>query len=108
MLFKNELQSIIISGTGKVAKGDTIQAISNYCGRGKATDRVTKETERIKKQEEEKILNYAIMHNLFFPGIRQEQYIGEGAGQKVYMDYDGLHVIKLNDAILYRYCVLFN
>ena len=107
MLFKNELQSII-KGTSKGAERDPIQAVANYIGRSKASGRRTEETERIKEQEEKMILNYAATHNLFFPGIRQEQYVGEGAEQKVYMDYDGLHVIKFNDAIFYRYCVLFN
>jgi hypothetical protein len=100
MLFKNELQSII-SGTGKIAKGDLIQAVSNYSGRSKATDRATEETERIKEQEEGQILKYAGLHKLFIPNIDKEWYLGEGAEQKVYLDEDGEHVIKFNESLFY-------
>ena len=34
-------------------------------------------------------------------GIDESKYAGEGAEQKVYLDEDGRHVLKLNDSVFY-------
>lgn len=100
MLLKNELQSII-SGTGTVTKGTAIQAVANYLRESKAAGTISKEKEPVKEQEAAAIVEYARLHNFFFSNVNRDRYLAEGAEQKVYLDADDNHVIKLNDAIFY-------
>ena len=100
MLFKNELQSII-SGTGHVTKGIAIQAIANHIRKSKAASAAIEKKEFIKEQEAAVVLAYAQLHSFLFPGLSNERYLAEGAEQKVYLEEDGRHVIKLNDSVFY-------
>lgn len=100
MLLKDELKSII-SGTGFVTKGTAIQAVANYLRKSKAASTATKEKESVKEQEAAVILAYARLHDFFFSNVNKDRYLAEGAEQKVYLEADGSHVIKLNDGIFY-------
>jgi hypothetical protein len=100
MLLKDELKSII-SGTSFVTKGTAIQAVANYLRESKATGATTKEKELVKEQEATAILEYARLHDFFFSNVNKDRYLAEGAEQKVYLEADGSHVIKLNDGIFY-------
>lgn len=100
MLIKNELQSII-SGTGTVTKGTAIQAVANYLRESKAPGTIPEEKEQIKEQEATAILAYCKQYSFFYPPIDKSRYLAEGAEQKVYLENDGKHVIKLNDSIFY-------
>jgi hypothetical protein len=100
MFLKDELQSII-SGTGSVTNGTAIQTTAHYLRKSKASGTITEDKEQIKEQEAAAIISYCQQHNFFIPGINKERYLAEGAEQKVYLEEDGRHVIKLNDSIFY-------
>jgi len=100
MLLKDELKSII-SGIGFVTKGTAIQAVANYLRKSKASGTIAQEKEHIKEQEAAAIITYCQQNDFFFPSINQDLYLAEGAEQKVYLEEDGRHVIKLNDSIFY-------
>lgn len=93
----------IIEGTKRIAESDSIQSIINYLRNCKTTSRTIEKTEFIsKKDEEQYLISYANEKSLWFD-IDENDYIGEGAEQKVYFLKDGLHVIKANDTIFYEY-----
>ncbi len=100
MLLKDEIKSII-SGTGFVTKGTSIKAVANYLRESKAAGTTTKEKESVKEQETAALLEYAHLHNFFYSNVNKERYLAEGAEQKVFLEADGSHVIKLNDGIFY-------
>ncbi len=100
MLLKNELKSII-SGTGFVTKGSAIQAVTNYIRKSKAASTVSQKEKPVKEQEAAAILAYSQQHSFFFCNKNKGRYLAEGAEQKVYLEMDGSHVIKLNDTIFY-------
>lgn len=96
---KYELQNII-SGEGEVIYGNAIQTIANYLKRGTRASKLVKESEFFRKQETEILISYITDHNLWIKEINVDNYISEGAEQKVYLN-DGKNVLKLNDAIFY-------
>jgi hypothetical protein len=100
MLLKNELKSII-SGTGFVTKGTAIQAVADHLRKSKATGTIAEKEKHFKDQEATAILEYARLHDFFFSDINKDRYLAEGAEQKVYLEQDGMYVIKLNDSIFY-------
>lgn len=100
MFLKNELQSII-SGVGQAAKTKAIQTITGYLGNSKITSGDAEETKSLKEQEAEVILSYARKQSILFHSIPEDRYLAEGAEQKVYLEDDGLHVLKFNDGIFY-------
>ncbi len=97
---KHELQSII-SGKSEVRYGTTIQAIASYLRRSKETSQLAKDSKQYKIQETKILKKYISENNLFFDDVDMENYISEGAEQKVYFK-DGKTVIKLNDSIFFN------
>ncbi len=97
---KYELQ-LIISGESQVKYGAIIQTIANYLSRSQSASSLVKEFKHFKKQETEILEQYITKNNLWFSDINLENYVSEGAEQKVYLK-DGKNVIKLNDAIYYN------
>ncbi len=97
---KNELQSVI-SGKSKVRHGAAIQAAASYLKRSQRTSTLAKDSKRYKKQETEALKDYITKNNLLFLDVEIENYVSEGAEQKVYLK-DEKNVIKLNDAIFYN------
>ena len=95
----NELQHII-SGNGKVVQGGIIQAIASYLRAGETTSAVASEDKYIKKEETKKLIAYIHTHHLWINTIQEENYLLQGAEQKVYIK-DEISVLKLNDAIYY-------
>jgi hypothetical protein len=95
---KNELQNLF-SGKGKVRFGATIQAVTNYLEKGAQTSGKIEDSKLVKKQEAEKLEAFISEHGLW-KEVDFDQYVSEGAEQKVYL-YDAIHVLKLNDAIYY-------
>lgn len=53
-----------------------------------------------KQQERESLIHFANQENLWLANINVENYVSQGAEQKVYLK-DGTSVLKLNDAIYY-------
>lgn len=100
MHFKNELQNII-SGAGQNAKGNLIQAATNYlracqkAGRSIETDKLSKD------EEAAKLIEWAASNNLIVKSIDETRFIARGAEQRVYLDSDVRYVMKLNDAVFY-------
>ena len=97
---KYELQRII-SGESQVKFGAIIQTIANYLSRSQSASGLVKEIKHYKKQEAEALRQFITANNLWFLDINLENYVSEGAEQKVYLK-DGKNVIKLNDAIYYN------
>lgn len=62
---------------------------------------MVKESKLYKKQETEVLKDYINKNNVWFSDVAIENYVSEGAEQKVYLK-DGKNVIKLNDAIFYN------
>lgn len=96
---KDEIQRII-SGESSVKHGTIIQTVLSYLARSQAASPMAKEDKHFKKEEAKRIKHYAEEHNLIVPSINLDNYISQGAEQKVYLK-DGSTVIKLNDAIYY-------
>jgi hypothetical protein len=63
MNLKYELQHVI-SGTGKVTKGDLIQAIANHLGKSQKTGRITQKPKPEKEQETTELIKYINLHKL--------------------------------------------
>jgi len=97
---KDEIQ-LIISGKSPVKHGDFIQTVLSYLNRSQATSTVAKEDKYFKKEETKRLKNFAEENNLIVTSINLDNYISQGAEQKVYLK-DGSTVVKLNDAIYYN------
>lgn len=96
---KHELQNIL-SGKSGSSYDATIQAITRHLRTSQRTSPVAEEKHQNKAKEKEKLISFATQNNLFLDSILPQNYISEGAEQKVYMK-DAQSVIKLNDAIYY-------
>lgn len=97
---KHELQ-LIISGESEVKHGTIIQAAACYLRRSQSTSEMAEGFKHFKKQEKESLENFINLNNLWILDINLDNYVSEGAEQKVYLK-DGKHVIKLNDSIYYN------
>jgi hypothetical protein len=102
MSLKLELQNII-SGNGEVRYGDIIQTINNYLRREKKSVSSPKEAKFFKTQETEILINYIDHNKLWFVGLDETKYIGEGAEQKIFEYSDPKYIIKINDSIFYEF-----
>ncbi len=61
---------------------------------------MAQEYKQNKQQERESLIHFANQENLWLANINVENYVSQGAEQKVYLK-DGTSVLKLNDAIYY-------
>ena len=97
---KNHLNAII-SGKSEVRHGKIIQTIANYLRESQKTSTAPKGSKRYKEQEKQKLVSYISKNQLRVNHIDFNQYVSEGAEQKVYLS-DQKSVIKLNDSIYYN------
>ncbi|MDP1727270.1 MAG: hypothetical protein Q8M15_10845 [Bacteroidota bacterium] len=95
---KDELHNVI-SGKSQVRYGGIIQTIANYLDEGKRTSPKAEISKQDKNQETKKLERYIEQNDLWVE-IDLNQYVSEGAEQKVYLK-DSESVFKLNDAIYY-------
>ena len=95
----HEIQHII-SGESKIRFGTTIQTIASYLTRSQTTSSVAKKHEQSKPEETKRLISYIEDNNLWAGSINVENYVSEGAEQKVYIK-SNKSVLKLNDAIYY-------
>jgi hypothetical protein len=95
----NEIQRII-SGKGKVRYGANIQATIDYLRKSEKTSALDKTDKHFKSKETERLKQYIDRQDLWLKDIDLNNYVSEGAEQKVYLK-DGRSVFKLNDAIYY-------
>jgi len=96
--FKNHLYAII-SGKSEVRHGKVIQAIANHLRKSQRTSTTPKGTKRFKEQEKQELASYITEKQLWVDHIDFNQYVSEGAEQKVYL-HNQKSVFKLNDYLL--------
>lgn len=96
---KDEIQRIV-SGENQVKYGDIIQTIIRYLRRSQETSRVDKASKQFREEEERSLREFIEENHLWVTDINLNNYISEGAEQKVYLR-NGKSVWKLNDAIFY-------
>ena len=96
---KNHLYAVI-SGKSEVRHGKIIQTIANYIRESQRTSTTSKGSKLYKEQEKQKLESYISKNRLWVNYIDFNQYVSEGAEQKVYLN-DQKSVIKLNDSIYY-------
>jgi hypothetical protein len=95
----NEIQCII-SGQSPIRYGTNIHATISYLKGSEKSGALDKTDKRFKREETERLRKHIENQNLWATDIDLNNYISEGAEQKVYLK-DGRSVIKLNDAIYY-------
>ncbi len=91
----------IISGKSKVSNGAIIQTITDYLRESEKTSGIAKTEKHFKKQETKRLEEFIVSNNLWFLDVNADNYVSEGAEQKVYLK-DKQFVYKLNDAIYYE------
>ena len=95
----DEIQRII-SGQSEVRYGTNIQAAISYLRTSEKSSALDKTNKHFKREETERFRRYIENQNLWIKDIDLNNYVSEGAEQKVYLK-DHRSVIKLNDAIYY-------
>ena len=95
----DEIQRII-SGKSQVRYGTNIQAAIDYLRKSEESGSLDKTNKHFKQEETERLKKYIENQNLWIKDIDLDNYVSEGAEQKVYLK-DGRSVFKLNDAIYY-------
>ncbi|WP_322550500.1 hypothetical protein [Flavobacterium psychraquaticum] len=96
---KDEIKHII-SGTSKNSEGRIIQTIASFLRRSETSGGLAKEDKHFKKEETKNLIEFIAENNFWYPDVNLDNYISEGAEQKVYIK-SGESVLKLNDAIYY-------
>jgi len=90
----------IISGKSQVRYGANIYAAISYLTGSAKSGALDKTDKLFKRKETERLKTYIDNQNLWINDIDLNNYISEGAEQRVYLK-DGSSVIKLNDTIYY-------
>ncbi len=96
---KYELQNIL-SGKSNNSYDSVIKTVASYLRTSQKASPLAKEKHENKSKETESLINFAKENNLFYHKINENNYISEGAEQKVYIK-NQQYVLKLNDAIYY-------
>jgi hypothetical protein len=96
---KDDIQ-YILSGKSQVKHHHLIQTACSYLKGSEGTGKMAQNQQQLKEQEAEKLIQFASDLNLWVESINLDNYVSQGAEQKVYLK-DGATVIKLNDAIYY-------
>jgi hypothetical protein len=94
----NEVQDII-SGKVKVRYGANINAVVSFLTGSTPSGGVDKNSKQFKRAETQRLRRYITDNNLWV-NVDINNYVSEGAEQKVYLK-SGKSVLKLNDAIYY-------
>jgi hypothetical protein len=95
----NEIQRVI-SGESQIKFGIGIQTILSYLRGSETSGTLDKANKHFKNEETKRLRQIVEINNLWILDINLDQYVSEGAEQKVYLK-DGNSVLKLNDAIYY-------
>ncbi len=96
----DELQNIL-SGVGGGPKSDFIQTAARFLRSGSQAGGKTEKGKQSKSEEEQKLIEWIAQNGYWFAGVDESRFLTRGAEQRVYLDYEGNFVIKLNDAIFY-------
>lgn len=98
---KDELQNIIL-GDEQTGPGSQLKKAQGFLRGYAETSISSKKQQRFKDQETAALIAFAIEENLFYNHpIHSENFISEGAEQKVYK-FDDAHVLKTNQSIFYE------
>jgi len=95
----DEIQ-FIISGSSNIKHEFIVKAVLNDLTRSQKSSSLVKTDKHFKREETERLKISINSMNLWVSDIDLENYVSEGAEQKVYLK-NGKSVIKLNDAIYY-------
>lgn len=98
--FKNYLYAVI-SGKIEVRHGKVIQTIANHLRESQRAGSEIKDSKLYKEQEKQRLEAYVSENQLWIYDLDLNQYVSEGAEQKVYLS-DQKSVFKLNDSIYYN------
>lgn len=99
---RDEIRNIF-SRIGEVTGRNLIQTALLYLSTSESTGRKAQKTELLSKKDEVKLLSlFATQNGFWYSLIDDNQYIGEGAEQQVFLNNDGRSVTKINDAIFYE------
>jgi len=96
---KDEIH-LILSGKSQVKHHHLIQTTCSYLKGSKRAGSMAQEFKQNKQQETKSLIQLADQEGLWLTNINVENYVSQGAEQKVYLK-DGSTVLKLNDAIYY-------
>ena len=95
----DEIQHII-SRESQNWDGIVIKTITNFLARCQEASGMAKTDKHFKEKETKNLINFIEAEKLWYSSININDYIAEGAEQKVYIKNDN-SVLKLNDAIYY-------
>lgn len=99
---KDELRNII-EGNGQIGDEGLIKRTQIYLGGNEIPSIQNSKNKCVKSEEETILISFIKANDLFYnENIEAENFIGEGAEQKVYK-LDGIYLIKLNDTIFYEF-----
>ena len=90
----------IISGKGQIRNGANIATAIGYLRESEKSSALGKTDKHFKSEETERLKQYIENQSLWIKDINLNNYVSEGAEQKVYLK-DGKSVFKLNDTIYY-------
>jgi len=96
----NDEIHFIISGSSNIKHESIVKAVLNDLTRSQKSGSLVKTDKHFKREETERLKISINSMNLWVSDIDLENYVTEGAEQKVYLK-NGKSVIKLNDAIYY-------
>ena len=96
---KDEIQRII-SGESQIKYESDIHAVLGFLTRSQESGSMAKTDKHFKKEETKRLKQFVEEQKLWVSDIDLNNYISEGAEQKVYFK-NGKSVLKLNDAIYY-------
>lgn len=97
-----ELQRII-SGIGKNPTRNLVEAAAHHLRKSKEAGSNAQTIEFTKSEEAAQLATWITKNNLWFNAVDESRYLARGAEQRVYLESDGRHVIKLNDSVFYEY-----
>lgn len=95
----DEIQHII-SRESQTGQGIVIKTITDYLARCQETSRMAKTDKHFKSKETKNLIEFIETENLWYSIINIDDYIAEGAKQKVYIKNEQ-SVLKLNNSIYY-------
>ncbi len=101
MNLRYELQNVI-SGVGKSAAKNLIEAAASFLRESKKASGSIETIKFSKDEEDAQLISWIEQNNLWQKAPDEERYLSRGAEQRVYLDNDGLSVVKLNDIIFYE------
>ncbi len=100
---KYELQQYFIRTDEQIGQRDFIKTVRCYLRRGKSTSPTTQATKFTKIQETKILIDFIEENNCWYNNLNEDNYLAEGAEQKVYFVETENVVIKVNTGIFYEF-----